>query len=395
MTPNNRPTGLYQNLTREEMVVSNLTAKGTLYPMEMGRIRKLRMLLKKERADAFILYTHEDGNRNVRYLSGFGGSVGALFITRDKAFIGVDSRYTERARKEASGLTLIPMTRKGGVAGFVNEALSRLPERSVRRIGYEGHHVPVLVLREWEKKIRPKLIPLPNLVGKLRQYKDAGEMRHIRAACRATDKALAVVLPSIRVGMKETDVAFLLDMELRKRGAVESSFPTIVASGPNSAIPHHEASSRRLRAGEPVVIDFGGRFPSGYCSDISRTIFMRGKKPAAEMLRIYNIVLSANRRASRAVRVGMSWKAYDKVARDFITKAGYGDYFTHSVGHSLGLDVHDSYNYKNDPIKADTVLTCEPGIYLLGKGGVRIEDDLLITKKGAERFTHAPYAKPS
>src|SRR3989338_3926830 len=277
MTPNNRPTGLYQNLTREEMVVSNLTAKGTLYPMEMGRIRKLRMLLKKERADAFILYTHEDGNRNVRYLSGFGGSVGALFITRDKAFIGVDSRYTERARKEASGLTLIPMTRKGGVAGFVNEALSRLPERSVRRIGYEGHHVPVLVLREWEKKIRPKLIPLPNLVGKLRQYKDAGEMRHIRAACRATDKALAVVLPNIRVGMKETDVAFLLDMELRKRGAVESSFPNIVASGPNSAIPHHEAGSRRLKSGEPMVIDFGGRFPSGYCSDITRTIFVRGR----------------------------------------------------------------------------------------------------------------------
>ena len=144
-----------------------------------------------------------------------------------------------------------------------------------------------------------------------------------------------------------------------------------------------------------MVIDFGGRFPSGYCSDITRTIFVRGRKPNEEMLRIYEIVLDANRRASRAVRAGMSWKAYDKTARDFITKAGYDKYFTHSIGHSLGLDVHDTYDYKNDAIAVGAVLTCEPGIYLPGKGGIRIEDDLVITKRGTTRLTHTPYARPS
>jgi Xaa-Pro aminopeptidase len=228
-------------------------------------------------------------------------------------------------------------------------------------------------------------------VERFRQVKDEGEVDQLRKACKITSRVYEEVVPLIRPGMTEAQVAFEIDMRLRKHGAVSNSFTSIVASGPNSAVPHHATSERKLKAGEPLVMDFGGLFPGGYCSDITRTVFVPGKEPHPRMKEIYRIVLEANKAARKALKPGITWRDYDKVARDYIVQRGYGEYFTHGLGHSLGLVAHDPYDYEHDPFEAGAVITDEPGIYIEDFGGVRIEDDLVVTNNGAERLTTAPY----
>lgn len=355
------------------------------------RLRTLRGVLKQKKLQAFVLFTHENDNKNVLYLSGFSGTMAIVIITKSSAFIGVDSRYTERARVEASHVTLINIKSRQSFSDVIEEALERSSDKKIRKIGYEGFRVPVLTAKAWDKKLSPKMIPLEDIVGKLRQYKDKEEIQAIRKACRATDRTLQEVSRRVKAGMREIEVAHDIDATLRKYGAIENGFSTIVASGPNAAIPHHNTGDRKLRAGEPVVMDFGGRFRGGYCSDLTRTVFVPGKKPDPEMKHIYEIVFGANRAAFRAVRPGMTWKAYDGIARSYIEHHGYAEFFVHGLGHSLGLEAHDPFDYRNDPIRAGAVFTNEPGIYLPGRGGVRIEDDIVMTSKGPEKLTKAPY----
>jgi len=338
-----------------------------------------------------VLFTHENDNKNVLYMSGFSGTSAILIVTSKEACIGVDSRYTERARVEAPHFTLVDIKSKQSFSDVINEALKGSSDKGIRKIGYEGFRVSVFTVKAWDKKISQKLVPLEDIVGKLRQYKSEDEIRAIRAACHATDKAFQEIRRRIRAGMREIEVAHDIDATLRRHGAIENGFSTIVASGPNAAIPHHNTGDRRLRPGEPVVMDFGGRFKGGYCSDLTRTIFVPGKKPDPEMKHIYEIVLGANRAAFRALRPGITWKAYDGVARSYIEAQGYGEFFAHGLGHSLGLEAHDPYDYRNDSIRVGTVFTNEPGIYLPGRGGVRIEDDLVLTRDGVKKLTMAPY----
>lgn len=357
-----------------------------------NRLLRMREILRSRKIGAFVLYAREDDNRNMFYLCGFGGTMGVVIVTQKSAFIGVDARYTERAKIEAPHFTLIDIKSRQSFSDIIEEALKRSQEK-VAKIGYEGFRVPVLTAKAWDKAFPRKLIPLEDVVGKLRQYKSEDEIDAIRKACRATDKTFAEIRKRIKAGMREIEVAHDIDATLRKHGAIENGFSTIVASGPNAAIPHHNTGERKLKAGEPVVMDFGGRFKDAYCSDLTRTIFVSGARPDPEMKHIYEIALNANKAAFCGVKPGTGWKTYDGIARSYIERRGYAEFFAHGLGHSLGLEAHDPYDYRNDPIRPGTVFTNEPGIYLPGRGGVRIEDDLVMSKKGPQTLTRAPYEK--
>jgi Xaa-Pro aminopeptidase len=357
------------------------------------RIKKVQRALEKQKLDALLVRVWEGDNQNVLYLSGFGGTTGVLVITQKKAYIVTDARYYLRAQEEADDFKLVKHIRGKKVSEHINEALADSGLKKNARIGFEAGHVSVELLDHWKNDIRGTLVPTFHLVERLRQYKDSKEIKLLRDACKATDKVYKEVAALIKPGMTETDVAFELDMRLRKHGAITNSFTSIVASGPNSAIPHHATGDRKLKAGEPVIMDFGGLFKGGYCSDITRTVFVPGKAPDPKMVEIYEVVLAANKAAFKKVKPGMMWKEFDAVARDYINQKGFGKYFTHGLGHSLGLVAHDPYDYEHDAFEEGMVVTDEPGIYIDGFGGVRIEDDLVITDDGAERLTNAPYWK--
>jgi Xaa-Pro aminopeptidase len=369
---------------------------GPLFATQLAmksRIKKVQRALEKKDLDALLVRVWEGDNQNVLYLSGFGGTTAVLVITQKKAYIVTDARYYLRAKEEAPDYKLVKHMRGKRVSEHVNEALEDSGLGKKARVGFEAGHISVEVADHWKKEIKGNTVPTYHLVERFRQYKDADEIKMLRKACRATDKVYAEVTELIEPGMTELEVAFEIDMGLRKHGAVTNSFTSIIASGPNSAIPHHATSSRKLKAGEPVIMDFGGLFEGGYCSDITRTIFVPGKKPDPKMVEIYNVVLAANKAAFKALKPGIMWKEFDKIARDYIADKGYGQYFTHGLGHSLGLVAHDPYDYENDAFKEGMVVTDEPGIYIDGFGGVRIEDDVVVTEDGAERLTNAPYWK--
>lgn len=358
------------------------------------RIKRVQEALAKQKLDALLIRVFESNNQNVLYLSGFAGSVAHLLLTRKKAFIIADARYWTRIPNEAPDFELVKMPRGAKLSDIVNEVLAKkckLPDSC--RLGFEAAHISVELAANWQKDINATLIPTTHFIERFRQYKDEQEVANLRYACRQTSKVYKEVVPIIKAGMTENELCFEIDMRIRKHGAITNSFTTIVASGPNAAIPHHATSDRRLKAGEPVVMDFGGLYPGGYCSDITRTAFVPGKKPDPKMVEVYKIVLEANKKAFKALKPGLKYKEFDKVARDHIETAGYGNYFTHGLGHSLGLLAHDPFDYENDPFDVGTVVTDEPGIYIDGVGGVRIEDDCVVTADGAERLTNAPYWK--
>jgi len=358
------------------------------------RIRALSAEIRKAGLAVLLVATHESDSKNVFYLSGFSGTTGLLAVTPQGATLAVDGRYIARAKREAKAVRIVPVpspSKEGRLVAHIHavfEAL-RIPARA--RVGFEGERIGVLIASSWQKRFRQRFVPIRGIVERLRGVKDADEIRLIASGCRSTSRAFNDIVHRVHAGMREREVANLIESALKERGALAPSFETIVASGPNSAIPHHATGNRRLRAGEPVIVDFGGIFPGGYVSDMTRTLFVRGKKPSTKFVEIYRIVLEANRRSARALRPGMTWKEYDAVARAYIKEQGYGEYFLHGLGHSLGLEVHDPYDYREIPIRAGTVLTDEPGIYLPGEGGVRIEDDLVVTAHGARLLTSGAY----
>jgi len=357
------------------------------------KLKKLQKALDEHKLDAIVVRTFEGDNPNVHYLSGFGGTTGVLVISAKKAFIVTDARYYIRARNEAPDFKLVKVERGKKVTDHVNEALQMAGVGKSGRVGFEAARISVQTHKQWGKELRGKLVPTVHLIERFRQFKDAGEIALLRKACKVTCRVFEEVADLVRAGMTETEVAFELDTRHRKYGAVDVSFTSIVASGPNSALPHHATADRKLKAGEPLIMDFGGLYPGGYCSDLTRTIFVPGKAPHPRMVEIYKIVLGANKAAHKALKAGMTWKEYDKVARDYIAERGYGKYFTHGLGHSIGLDVHDPYDYEHDPLDVGAVFSNEPGIYIDDFGGVRIEDDVVVTTNGAERLTPAPYLK--
>lgn len=325
---------------------------------------------------------------NTRYLTGFSGTESMALIVPGTSVILVDCRYIEQAGRQCTDMQ----------AELVQVMYDSLKEQAgrlgIRRLGIED-----AVMTVAEHRAISELLPDVTLVGvsaelsDLRVIKDESETVLIREAVRIADDAWAELLPQIKVGMTEKEVAGRLEFLMRMKGATGPSFDLIIASGWRSAMPHGVASDKRIEAGDTLVMDFGCVY-EGYCSDITRTVFVQSVPE--EIGRIYDIVLEAQLKAEAEIKAGMKGSDCDAIARAVIDSAGYGAFFGHSLGHSLGLLIHESPNFSprcRDEIPAGAVLSVEPGIYLPGKGGVRIEDIGRVCTDHYERYTNAAKEK--
>lgn len=359
------------------------------------RLALVRRLLKQAGCTHLVVPVHEGNSKNVFYLSGFKGTTGVLVVSNTKTALAVDGRYRERAKRETEGVLLIDAeigSRDAYLSGYARAALRALRAPEHARVGFEGMRLPTLVHAMWKRAIPYTLLPTKNIVETVREVKDEYEIRALAEAARRSSAAFKQFASHITHGKTERELADLLEELLVAHGAVRPSFDTIVASGPNAALPHHETGTRKLASGESVIIDFGGIFSSGYCSDISRTVFVPGKGPHPKLIHAYHAVDAARRAALKVLTRGATWKSYDAAARDYLTREGFGKNFLHGVGHSLGLEVHDPYDYTH-PFREGVVMTDEPGVYLPGLGGVRIEDDVVITNGSPRVLSSAPLSR--
>lgn len=344
----------------------------------MIKIDKVRELIDSENIDALLVMS--DYNR--RYLSGFTGSSGAVIITKDEKYLISDFRYDAQAREQAQDFEFV--LQKKGLLDFLIEFLE---EKNLKAIGFEGAHVNYNTYSRLAQDFDLK--PLTNEVEKIRMYKTSDELQLIKKACEIADESYEYILKFVQAGMTELQVKNALESHMTKLGASGASFDTIVASGYRGALPHGVASEKIIETGDMVTLDFGAYY-KGYASDITRS-FAVGEV-SDEMERIYNIVLEAQLSALDHIKPGMTGAEADKVARDIIAEHGYGENFGHSLGHGFGLEVHEGPALAKS---SDTVLeegmcvTIEPGIYVADLGGVRIEDDCLVTGTGLEKLTHS------
>ncbi|USG63660.1 Xaa-Pro peptidase family protein [Brevibacillus ruminantium] len=346
----------------------------------MNRLDKLRDALDQIGADALI--TESEVNR--RYLSGFTGSTGWVIVTQKDAYLVTDFRYIDQAKEQCPLFTVVNNERKA-----VEAIANVLKEAGVKRLAFEGS-LSFSTYSTWKEAFEGvELMPTSGFMEKLRMYKDASEVEIIKQAVKIADDAFQHILGYIKPGVSEADVALELEFFMRKQGATGVGFDIIAASGPRGALPHGRASDKIIKAGEMITLDFGAQF-QGYNSDITRTVSVG--EPSAKMKEIYEIVLKAQIAGVEVLRPGISGKEADAVTRDIISAAGYGEAYGHSAGHGLGMDVHELPNLSTvSPfiLEPGMVVTMEPGIYLSGIGGVRIEDDVLITADGHEVLTQS------
>ncbi|NLI91866.1 MAG: aminopeptidase P family protein [Peptococcaceae bacterium] len=343
------------------------------------RIDKLRQAMTENELPAVLITS----SPNVFYFSGFTGTNGTLFITMDRKYLLTDFRYIEQAEKEANGFEVIRVDSEPSVEiGKLSEGL--------QSIGIEENTLSWAEYRRFKEAAgNCRLADASEIFNRLREVKDPAEIEILRKAIRITDEAFAMILDRLKPGVQEEEIALELEFSLRRLGASGRSFDYIVASGGRSALPHGVASSKKIIAGEAVTLDFGAKY-QWYCSDMTRTVFIG--QPEAKYRELYRIVLEAQEAAIQALKPGMTGKEADAVARDVIGKAGYGDFFGHGLGHSLGLEIHETPRLntrENKVLEPGMILTVEPGIYLPGWGGVRIEDVILVTNFGAEVLTQA------
>lgn len=347
----------------------------------MVRVEKLRKKMQEENLDSFLVTSPY----NLRYLTNFTGTTGLAVITLDKAFFITDFRYTEQAANQAQGFEIIK-----NVGPIFDEVADLVKRENLNALAFEETTVSFLEYSVLEEIINAELIPVSGMIEELREVKDEEEIAIIEKACSIADMAYDHILKMIRPGMTEIEVANQVDFYMRSLGATSVSFDTIVASGLRSAMPHGVASEKVIEQGDLITLDFGCYY-QGYVSDMTRTFAMGD--PGEKLKEIYQIVLDAQLAVLDAAKPGLTGIQLDAVARDYITKYGYGEAFGHSTGHGIGLEIHEGPNVSSRAEKQfvpGNVITDEPGIYLPGIGGVRIEDDLLITKDGNRVLTHSP-----
>lgn len=342
-----------------------------------ARQAALRGALEGEGLEA-LLVTHLP---NIRYLTGFSGSAALLLVRPDSTTLITDFRYAVQAPDEAGDSALVEIDQKS-----VWERLGRvLTAAPVATLGIEAQALTVRDAERVAGLTRAKLVPVAELVERLRTVKSPEEVAAIRAAATLAEEALAELLPTVRAGQTELEVGAALESALRRRGSEWHPFPTIVASGPRSALPHARTSGRTIEAGEWLLLDFGAQV-GGYCADLTRTMVV-GRRADERQRTIYELVRSAQRRALEGLRAGMTGREGDALAREVIAARGFGDAFGHSLGHGLGLEVHEAPRLaptSEASLPAHAVVTVEPGIYLPGWGGVRLEDDVHLGPDGAE-----------
>ncbi len=354
------------------------------------RVTALRARLDEIAAGAVWIIQPE----NRRYLSGFKAedtqfteSSGSLVINDRMAVLLTDSRYTTEAENEASDFEVVTL-KKGLAEGFPG-VMAKVKAAS---LGFEEEFVTFGLYRDVTEKLKAlsppvSLVPLNGLVEDLREVKDEGEIKAMEASAAMMSRILDQVIPWVSPGLTEKEVAWRIEDLARKSGADRLAFPAIVASGPNSALPHAVPTDRKLREGEPIVLDVGVRL-DGYCCDMTRTVFLG--EPTAEFKRIYAIVRKAQLAALREIHPGVQSDHPDGVARRIIAEAGFGDFFGHGLGHGVGLQTHERPRLsplKPVRLKEKVVVTVEPGIYLPGKGGVRLEEMVVVEKGGPRILT--------
>ncbi|MGM1045983.1 MAG: M24 family metallopeptidase [Bacillota bacterium] len=347
--------------------------------MANKRVKQLREKLQSHGLSAMLVASPI----NRRYLTGFTGSAGYVLITREQSYLLTDFRYMTQAPQQAAGFKVVEHGAK--VMDTVKELLAT---EGITSLGFEQEHVTYAVFAAYTEQLKPvSLVPVSGLVEELRIFKDSEELKVMQRAADLADATFSHVLSIVETGKTEREIDLQMEMFMRSHGATSSSFDTIVASGERSALPHGVASERVIQGDEFITFDFGALL-DGYCSDLTRTIAVGTPDP--KLKEIYDIVLEAQLHALDHIKPGMTGREADALARDIITKYGYGDYFGHSTGHGLGMEVHESprlSKLSDDVLKPGMVVTVEPGIYLPGLGGVRIEDDIVITETGIHILT--------
>ncbi len=350
----------------------------------LGRQRRLQSLLATYRLDA-LLVAHP---ANVRYLCGFTGSAGAVIISEGKSIFFTDGRYKEQAKIEVQG-SRVAVAAKSPLAAAAEWLVGNAKKLGLKTLGIEAEHLSVAERSRLARTLPAglRLREAPPLVEQARMIKDAEEIERLHTAVVLGASLFDVILKAIRPGVKETAVAAELEYAARRAGADGMSFDTIVASGTRSALPHGRASEAAIPASGFVVCDFGVIL-AGYCSDMTRTVHVG--RPGPEMRRIYEAVGEAQQAALETVRAGVAVSTVDRSARKVLHSKGLAKHFTHSTGHGVGLEIHEAPRLaagQSDVLRAGMVITIEPGAYVPGVGGVRIEDMVVVTEQGCQILT--------
>lgn len=346
----------------------------------MEKLERFRSELAKKGVDGLLLTS----TYNLRYMTDFTGTAGVALISENEAKFITDFRYVEQASNQALGYEVVQ--HKGTI---IEEVAKQAKKMGITKLGFEQDHLTFATFKAYEALVSAQLVPVSGLIENLRLIKTSSEIKILKDAAKIADAAFTHIVEFIRPGLSELDVSNELEFFMRKQGATSSSFDIIVASGKRSALPHGVATDKIIEKGDFVTLDYGAYY-NGYVSDITRTLAVG--EPDAELKKIYDIVLEAQLRGMAGIRPGMSGKEADALTRNFIAEKGYGENFGHSTGHGIGLEVHEgpALSSKSETIlEPGMIVTCEPGIYVPGLGGVRIEDDTIITVEGNEALTHS------
>jgi Xaa-Pro aminopeptidase len=363
------------------------TTTAPLAPLDIAaRMPRLRAWLGEQDVDALLVTRLT----NVRYLTGFTGSAAMLLVARDASLFVTDGRYRDQSAEQLAAAGVDTRVEVGATMAAQRQLLVDAAA-SYRKVALEDHDVTWAQQRELADAFaHAELVPAGTPVEQLRRVKDAGEVDRIRAACAIADDAFQELAPQLGSGITERQFALMLEFAMRERGASAMSFDPIIAAGPNGAKPHASPSDRVVGRGEMVVCDFGC-VVDGYCSDMTRTVSIGDPGPDAR--RLYDVVLESQATGRDAVAVGADCAAVDRASRDVIVAAGLGETFIHGTGHGVGLDIHEAprvASSASDTLRDGDVVTVEPGVYLPGVGGVRIEDTVVVTPGGAVTLTLTP-----